>query len=169
MEENNKKSEIKNLPRNTDPEIQLIRGALEHRAIWMYLILKEAEKKDIPWEDIGRPAVRACGSMHGENFIQRSETSSLTELNEMLFTESIRQIFEIEVIESTDDKLSVEFGYCPLVTAWKKMGCSDEDIVRLCDIAMEGDRGIIECFKGRMELGETIAKGHGRCQVLFQK
>ena len=39
-----------------------------------------------------------------------------------------------------DGKLSVEFHYCPLVAAWKKLGASDEECAVLCDIAMDGDR-----------------------------
>lgn len=72
-------------------------------------------------------------------------------------------------LESTDDKLIVDFGYCPLVAAWQKLGCSDDEIARLCDIAMEGDRGIGERFGGRLELGGTIADGSGTCQVRFLK
>lgn len=169
MEQTGKNSKIKNSPKSNDPEIQLIRGALEHRATWMYLILKEANKKGIQWEDIGRPAIRACGNIHGKGMTEKCETGSLTGLKEKLFTESILKIFEIEILESTNDRLSVEFGYCPLVAAWQKMNCSDEDIARLCDIAMEGDRGIIEQFGGKLELGETIAEGFGKCQVAFQK
>jgi hypothetical protein len=169
MEQSNKNSRIVNSPKRNDPEIQFIRGALEHRATWMYLLLKEAEKKGIRWEDIGRPAIRACGNMHGESFVQRSGTTTLIGLKDKLFTESAQRIFEIEILESTDDKLSVDFGYCPLVAAWQKLGCSDEDIARLCDIAMEGDRGIVERFGGRLELGGTIANGHNTCQVEFLK
>jgi hypothetical protein len=169
MEQSDKNSKIVNSPKRNDPEIQFIRGALEHRATWMYLLLKEAEKKGIQWEDIGRPAVRACGNMHGEGFVQRSGTTSLKGLEEKLFTKLVQMIFEIKVLESTDNKLSVDFGYCPLVAAWQKLGCSDKEIARLCDIAMEGDRGIAERFGGRLELGGTIANGHSTCQVQFLK
>jgi hypothetical protein len=107
--------------------------------------------------------------MHGEGFVQRSGTTGLIGLRKTLFTEKIQSILEIKILESTDDKLSVDFGYCPLVAGWQKLGCSDEEIARLCDIAMEGDRGIAESFKGRLELGGTIASGHSTCQVQFLK
>ena len=47
-------------------------------------------------------------------------------------------------IEADHDNLKVEFNYCALVNAWKKLGFDDEKIALLCDIAMEGDRGIAE-------------------------
>jgi hypothetical protein len=169
MEQSNKNSKIVNSPKRNDSEITFIRGALEHRATWMYLLLKEAEKKGLHWEDIGRPAVRACGNIHGEGFVQRSGSESLKGLKDTLFTEKVRNIFEITILESTDDTLTVEFGYCPLVAGWQKLGCSDDELARLCDIAMEGDRGIAERFGGRLELGDTIANGHNTCQVKFLK
>jgi hypothetical protein len=107
--------------------------------------------------------------MQGEGFVQRSGTTSLKGLQEKLFTKSVQMIFEMKILESTDDKLSVDFHYCPLVAAWQKLGCTDEEIARLCDIAMEGDRGIAERFGGRLELGDTIANGHSTCQVKFLK
>lgn len=169
MEQSNKNSKIVNLSKRNDPEITFIRGALEHRATWMYLLLKEAEKKGLQWEDIGRPAVHACGNLHGAGFVQRSGTDRLKGLKDTLFTEQVQRIFEITILESTDDTLSVDFGYCPLVAAWQKLGCSDEEIARLCDIAMEGDRGIAERFGAQLELGDTIANGHSTCQVQFLK
>ena len=75
----------------------------------------------------------------------------------------------MKILKSTDNELSIDFGYCPLVAAWQKLGCTDEEIERLCDIAMEGDRGIAESFGGKMELGGTIAKGDKKCQIRFIK
>lgn len=162
-------SKIVNIPKTNNPGLQRIRGALEHRATWMYLLLREAEKKGIPWEDIGRPAVWACGTMNGEVFTEQKGNTSLKVLKESLFTESVQEIFEMEFKEISDNELGIDFGFCPLVTAWKKLGCSDEEISLLCDIAMEGDRAIADCFGGRLELGQTIANGDKICEVRFFK
>ena len=78
-------------------------------------------------------------------------------------------VFEMNILAVSDNELSIDFGYCPLVAAWQKLGCSDEQIERLCDIAMEGDRGIARSFGGKLELGETIAEGHNKCQLRFIK
>ena len=42
------------------------------------------------------------------------------------------------------DNLKVDFHYCALVSAWKKLGVDDAKIAKFCDIAMDGDRGIAE-------------------------
>ena len=53
-----------------------------------------------------------------------------------------------------------------LVEAWKKLGLPQDEISALCDIAMDGDRGIIEglgCLK--FDLPKTIANGDDVCQI----
>lgn len=160
---------IVNRPKRNNIILKAIRQTLEHRATWLYLLLKEAEKKGIVWEEIGFPAIRACGNLHGRQLIEASGTTGLTTLRKKVFTLPARLVFEMKILEATDDRLSVDFGYCPLVAAWQKLGCTDEEIGRLCDIAMEGDRGIAEIFGGKVEIGETIANGYQKCQVRFTK
>ncbi len=63
----------------------------------------------------------------------------------------------------------VSTSYCPLVKAWQKAGCSDEEIARLCDIAMCGDHGIGSCFDARLELPKAIAKGDDICALRYIK
>ena len=75
----------------------------------------------------------------------------------------------MKILEKIENNLFIDFNYCPLVAAWQKLDCTDKEIARLCDIAMEGDRGIAESFGATMEIGETIAKGHDTCQIRFRK
>jgi len=162
-------SKIKNVPRHNNFLLKAVRGTLEHRATWLYLLLKEAEKKGIAWEDIGPEAIKACGHLHGRNLIDAGGTDSLKGLRKTLFTLPARLVFEMKVLTSTNHKLSIDFGYCPLVAAWQKLDCSDDRIGRLCDIAMAGDRGIAESYGGKLTLGDTIAGGHAKCQIRFSK
>lgn len=162
-------SKIVNVSKRNNYVIKSIRGTLEHRATWLYLLLKEAEKKGVKWEDIGYPATYACGNMQGKDFSEQAKTKSFKGLKKVLFTLPAQMVFDMKILECTDDTLSIDFEYCPLVAAWQKLGCTDEEIARLCDIAMEGDRGIAESFGGKMELGETIATGYKKCQIRFKK
>ncbi|HSW65060.1 MAG TPA: hypothetical protein VLH56_17375, partial [Dissulfurispiraceae bacterium] len=41
----------KNHPKHTNKIIKAIRGTLEHRAAWLYLLLDEAEKRGIVTEE----------------------------------------------------------------------------------------------------------------------
>ena len=67
--------------------------------------------------------------------------------------------------ECTDDNFDIDFHYCPLVKAWQKQGCSDEEIRMLCNQAMCGDRGIAENFGCHLELPKTIARSDDICEI----
>lgn len=162
-------TKITNVPKRDNFVFRAVRGTLEHRATWLYLLLKEAEKKGVKWENIGYPAIKACGNIHGKELIGLSGTTSLKGLKKKLFTIPAQMVFDMKILESTDNQLSIDFGYCPLVAAWQKLGCTDEEIIRLCDIAMEGDRGIAESFGGKLELNGTIANGDKKCRIRFIK
>jgi hypothetical protein len=162
-------SKIVNVSKRNHFLIKAVRKLLEHRATWLYLLLKEGENQGVEWETIGYPAVRACGNMHGKEYIRLGGTAGLKGLKKKLFTLPAQMVFDMNILESTDEKLAIDFGYCPLVAAWQKLGCTDEEIERLCDIAMEGDRGIAESYGGKLKLGGTIAKGDKKCEVIFIK
>ena len=156
---------------SNDEQVNNLRKAYEHRAIWMGLILDEAEKAGLDWENVARKAINRCGFFHGGQIAELMENEeNLNEFSERFLSEMSRKIFEVDVKELTDDTFAVEFNYCPLVSGWLKQEFNDEKIEKLCDIAMDGDRGIGECFKNfEFQLGKTIAQGHSVCEVSFHK
>jgi len=158
---------VKNEPKYKNGLLQAIREQLEHRAYWLYLLCDEAGKRGLDWKEFGYPAIRRCGLDHGARHIKKGNTDSLKGLKKVLFTKPAQLVFEMDVLKSTDDELNIDFHYCPLVKAWQKQGCSDEQICKLCDHAMCGDRGIAESFGCQLELPKTIAKGDGVCQIRF--
>ncbi|MDR3344478.1 MAG: L-2-amino-thiazoline-4-carboxylic acid hydrolase [Oscillospiraceae bacterium] len=159
---------IHNEPRIKNPIIRAVREQLEHRALWMYLLLDEARKKGYPTEDFAPEAIRRCGLYQGGS-LNESGGGSLRDLRKKLFIKPAQWVFEMNVLRSEDDALDIDFHYCPLVKAWQKQGCSDEEIAQLCDTAMCGDAGIAESFGARLDLGTVIAKGGNCCQIRFRK
>lgn len=162
-------SKITNEPKHRNAILQGIREQLEHRAFWLYLLCDEAGKRGLEWEDFGSAAVRRCGLSQGKNLVKKGGTDSLKGLKKTLFTKAAQLVFEMDILESTDDKLSIDFHYCPLVKAWQKAGCTDEEIARLCDIAMCGDHGIGECYGSLLDLPKCIAKGDDVCALRYHK
>ncbi len=161
-----------NQPKNiSNEEVNKIRNAIVHRGVWMGLILKEAKDKGLDWETLGREAVTKTGFIHGDGIKGRMDVpGSLVSFGNTFFTEDIRNIFEIEVKEITENALKLEYGHCPLVTAWESLGFEGEFLATLCDIAMCGDRGIESRFDDfEFELGKTIAEGHDVCEVSFYR
>ena len=151
--------------------VREIRKAIEHRATWMYLLLKEARERGLDWDEFARPAILATGAIHGSSKRDTmADPSDMVELSQTFAAGISRDVFEMEVVATDDHKYHLDFHYCPLVSAWKRLGASREEIEQLCDIAMEGDRGIAAQFPDfDFTLGETIAGGHRVCQIRFDK
>ncbi|MBN2652066.1 MAG: L-2-amino-thiazoline-4-carboxylic acid hydrolase [Spirochaetales bacterium] len=160
-------SSIKNEAKINWGILNSIRGQLEQRAIWLALLNQEAEKKGLNPAEFGQDSIFQCGTMQGKSLSGGS--SSFKTLKKNLFSLGARLVFEMKIKEATDDKLSIDFHYCPLVKGWQKMGLSDEKIAQLCDTAMCGDRGIATQFGGKLNLEKVIAKGDDICQIRFVK
>ena len=160
---------IVNEPKIKNRLIASIRELLEHRALWLYLLCEEAARQGLDWEKFAPDAIRRCGLYQGEGLVEKGDTRSLKGLKKTLFTKPAQWVFEMKIIECSDDILSIDFHYCPLVKAWQKQNCSDDEIARLCDIAMCGDRGIAESYGSEMDLPKAIARSDDVCQVRFHR
>lgn len=159
---------IKNEPKYKNKLLMAIREQLEHRALWMYLLCDEAKKKGMPAEEYAPAAIKRCGLYQGANLVEKGgKGKSLKGLKKALFGKAAQLVFEMKIKRCTDDNLDIDFHYCPLVKAWQKQGCSDEEIRMMCDHAMCGDRGIAESFGCQLELPKTIANGDGVCEIRF--
>lgn len=163
-------SNVKNEAKIKSPLIVGIREQLEHRALWMYLLQDEAKKKGLDPLTYVPEAIHRCGLYQGANLVEKGgKGKSLKGLKKALFGFFARRVFEMDILQCDDDRLSIDFYYCPLVKAWQKQGCSDEEIALLCDCAMCGDRGIAESFGAHLELPQTIANGAETCQIRFAR
>ena len=159
---------IKNNAKIKNPLIRSIRELLEHRALWMYLLCDEAKKKGLPPEEYAPEAIKRCGIYQGAELRKKAGGGdSLKGLKKTLFSKFAQWVFEMDIKRCTDDNLDIDFHYFPLVKAWQKQGCSDEEIELLCDHAMCGDRGIAESFGCTLQLHKTIAKGDEICEIRF--
>jgi len=163
-------SKIVNQEKIDDAEIKRLRKALEHRATWFYLLLDEARKNGLDIEKVGREAILRCGHIHGDGMKSRcGDINDLSSFENQFADEYGKKIFEMETVQSDKDHLYLDFHYCPLVAAWKKLGCSDEEIAVLCDIAMDGDRGISSECGYQFNLDGTIAAGAPVCGIRISK
>ena len=162
-------SSIINEPRIKNALIKAVREQLEHRALWMYLLCDEARKKGIPPEEFAPEAIHRCGMYQGGELVRKGGTTGLKGLKKTLFSKPAQWVFEMKVLKSTDDSLHIDFHYCPLIKAWQKQGCTDDEISRLCDFAMCGDRGVAESFGCELDLPKTLAKGDSVCEIRFNR
>lgn len=167
-------SKIVNTAKNLENDkINDLRSAFGHRAMWLYFLVDEMKKAGVQgWKDIAYRATHRCGCVQGEGFKDLIDGTSLRAF-ETEFAEpngNGRKIFEMEEVLKTDDHYHLNFHYCPLVTAWQQLGLPDDEIALLCDIAMNGDRGIASAYDDfTFSLGKTIAQGHPHCEIRFDK
>ena len=164
-------SKINNNPKITDNEIVNVnRNAIEHRATWMGLSYEAAKESHIDGEQILRSAVTQTGCIHGALIRGKlSEPVKINEFADIFLTPLGIKTFEMEIKSKTEDKLEIRFHYCPLVSGWLKAGIPVEDIPKLCDIAMDGDRNIAKTVGVGFSLGKTIAAGNPSCEINFFK
>ena len=160
-------SNVHNEAKIKNPLIVAVREQLEHRALWLYLLCDEAAKKGLPMEEFAPAAVKRCGLFQGAGLVKKGGTQSLKGLKKTLFSKAAQWVFEMKILRCDDDHLDIDFHYCPLVKAWQKQGCSDEEISKLCDCAMCGDRGIAASFGAELDLPATIARGDKCCEIRF--
>lgn len=160
---------IQNTPKHDPMPLRAIRELLEHRALWLYLLCDEAEKAGLPAEQFAPAAIKRCGLSQGADLVKKGGTPSLTGLRKTLFSKAAQLVFEMDIKRCDDDHLDIDFHYCPLVKAWQKAGCTDEEIAKLCDIAMCGDRGIGESYGCQLDLPKSIARGDEVCALRYHR
>jgi hypothetical protein len=164
-------SKITNVANAVEEKIDINRAQIEHRATWMGLIFDEMRKAGVAnAEEIVRKAIKKTGNFHGLSFKQQcDDPSNCVDFREAFLGDVGVKTFNMDGINADRDNVYVDFHYCALVNAWKKQGFDDETIDLLCDMAMDGDRGIAEAMGLELELGDTIAKGCETCKLHFKK
>ena len=161
---------IKNEAKIKNPLIVAVREQLEHRGLWLYLLCDEAAKTGMDPAEFAPAAVRRCGLYQGANLRRKAGGGlSLKGLKKAEFGKGAQMVFEMDIKRCDDDHLDIDFHYCPLLKAWQKQGCSEEEIVRLCDCAMCGDHAIAECFGAELTLGKTLSRGDEVCELRFHR
>ena len=163
-------SRIRNTANSVDTAAGVNRAQIEHRAMWMGLIYDEMKKAGVDAEAILRKAIRRCGTIHGEAHREKcSEGGNCEEFRKVFPSDLGVQTFNMNPVTADRENIRLDFHYCALVAAWQKLGFDDDACDLLCDIAMEGDRGIADAMGLKLDLTETIAKGCDTCKLHFHK
>lgn len=164
-------SKIINTPHITDNETNNVRrAAIEQRGRWAAAFYEEAKKEGIDLEPIMRRAVHKIGVQSGQAEKAKFQGKPLTArtYGRYFTTRGIPDTFEKKTVLDEEDEYHVTLNYCPLLKAWQEMGLDDETCSLMCDIAMEGDKGIAEGLGLDFELGNTLAKGGKCCQLCYK-
>ena len=165
-------SKINNKPTITDNyACNVRRAAIEQRGRWAAGFYVEAREEGIDLEPIMRKAIRKIGLEGGRNEKKKyfnDEQVTASGYAHYFTEKALSETFEKSLDYDTEDEAVVTLHYCALLSAWQKMGLSDEDCAKLCDIAMEGDRGIAEGAGLDFELEGTLAEGCKCCTLRYK-
>lgn len=147
--------------------VTLVRGAIEDRATWFYLLIKEAEKQGYNAEDFARRAIREFGCLKSSKMVS---TESMEAFVKQFAHKLVYNAFQMEIVSCTEDQAELRFHYCPLVESWKKLGVSPERIDSLCEWAVEGDYGVMNNFPAlEFDPALRLAAGHDYCKMVFTR
>ena len=144
-----------------------VRSAIEDRATWLYLIIKELSKEgkieEIP--EINK-AIFKFGEMKGD-LMPPANTPG--EWAKALITPVGEKVFEQKLLKEDNNVAVIEFSYCPLVTAWRKLDVPAKDIAVLCRIARCGDFGRVAGFPLKLRFEKLLAEGDEVCRLVVSR
>jgi predicted hydrocarbon binding protein len=146
---------------------EAVRSAIEDRAMYLFFLLKEMEAVLGPEEAerLAKQAIYRYGQTKGQRMGSLDTPADF-------ITHQMRpgrqEIFDKEAIEAGETRGEIRFHYCPLVAAWKRLGATPDELSRLCDIAMQGDHGMISHTGMTLTLPHSIARGDPYCQLILE-
>lgn len=142
------------------------RMAIEDRAKWFYLLLKHARELGYNAEEIARRAITEFGTMKGRAI---GQAPTAREFAQAILSGPPKYAFEMEPVKLGEGESIIKFRYCPLVEAWKKLGCSQQEVAGLCRLARYGDYAMAGCFPHlSLEFRQLLAEGHDCCEMVIR-
>ena len=162
--------EYKNEAKIQNPTVDGLREICARRASTISYMIDEAKKRGLD-DQFARDAIYHYGQDLGkEMYAGMEDPTDMLEFSKHFGTGHHTDIYEMETVACDEEKLYIDFHYCPYVAEWIKQGRTPEEMPVLCEIAMEGDRAIGDTFPAfQFTLGKTIAQGCDVCQIRFDK
>ncbi len=147
--------------------INRVREAIKDRATWFALLYRSFSKVLPPQkvEQAARQAIYEYGQLKGR---RDGKKISPEEWVEKHMSKGSGEIFESNIAKEkaySEQRMTL----CPLIQAWREMGCTEEEVDLFCDIAMEGDRGRADYHGIPFEIRERLGKGDAFCRLLLKR
>jgi predicted ArsR family transcriptional regulator len=150
----------------TDETTQAVRSAIEDRAMYLYLLFKEMQAANGEAAvEMARRAIFRYGQLKAQSM---GPMESPVDFIRHQTRPGRREIFEKQVVEETPERCEIRFHYCPLVQAWRRLGTTAEELAQLCDIAMQGDFGMVSAAPFTLRIAATIAGGDECCRLILE-
>jgi hypothetical protein len=146
--------------------IEKVRAAIKDRAIFLALLFRSYSKV-LPAqeaEEHAREAIFEFGRLKAQKDPLPFSAEKWVERH---VAKGSSEVFASQIL--IDKEASVQqMTVCPLVEAWRELGCDQQEIELLCDIAMEGDRGRAAYHNVSMEITHRLAAGDAFCRLVLK-
>ncbi|MDI7277939.1 MAG: L-2-amino-thiazoline-4-carboxylic acid hydrolase [Anaerolineae bacterium] len=146
---------------------EAVRSAIEDRATYLYLLFQEmrAVCGDEVADAMARRAIFRYGQLKGRAM---GKMDSPVDFVEHQMRPGRQEVFEKEVAERSPQRCEIRFHYCPLVEAWKRLGATEQELAQLCDIAMQGDYGMVSEAPFGLRVAGSLARGDACCRLILE-
>lgn len=146
--------------------IEKVRAAIKDRAIFLALLLKSYSKV-LPAQEAQRCAREAIFEFGRIKAQKDPLPFSAEKWVERHVAKGSSEVFESQIQINKDNSVQ-QMTVCPLVEAWRELGCDQQEIGLLCEIAMEGDHGRAAFHGVSLEITHTLAKGDAFCRLVLK-
>jgi hypothetical protein len=109
------------------------------------------------------------GQGRAKSLIKEGRENNLSNLAGLVSHE-IAQLYLGNSVTVDDERMTVIENYCPLPRKWKEMGLDDGQIIELCLIFDQVDKGMVEGYNNSFEASLTGCHGlheKGLCQMVI--
>jgi hypothetical protein len=150
-----------------DQLVQKVRAAIGDRAIYLALLVRSFAKvlPMVEVERLARQAIHEFGMLKG-----KADQTTMTPQKwvDLFVSSGGADLFDGRIF-CQEGFSEQQMTYCPLIAGWQEVGCSEEEIDLLCDIAMEVDRGRADFHGIPYEINERLAKGDSFCRLVLKE
>lgn len=147
-----------------------VEAAIKDRAKLFYSVWKTIQEMhpEIDAVAIMKEASIKFGSCRSGIF---QATDQCDEIVKKDFPKDAMLVYEVEITELDEDKAVCNFNHCPHLEAFKELGCSEEEMRRLClDMLVHGDYAAYkDCKDIDLSFPKIIARGEGVCAYTLTK
>jgi len=147
--------------------VQRVRAAVRDRALYFALLYRAFAKTltSVEVEHLAREAIYEYGRLKGQMDAKPMTPESWVDCH---VSSGSAALFESRVTKG-EQQSEILMTYCPLMEAWKQLGCSPKEIDILCDIAMEVDRGRADYHRIPYQTAARMARGDPFCRLVLMK
>jgi len=148
-------------------------NAFKNRGI-LYRLFFEEMSKEIGEEKaatIMKRAIYRWGGVKSDRYRTLAEKKDFKGIADEFIKTSVcnGQLFKPSVHKVDNKSTIIDMEGCPLVEAWRKMGLSEEEVAKMCEIANATDYGKYEGMGLKLTIESTLAKGEEKCRLKIEE